>query len=349
MRLRADQLQNHLGQTRLAPLYLVSGEEPLQITETIDAIRARARDHGYEERVVLEADKGFDWNLLFQENASMSLFSSRKIIELRLGNSKPGKEGGAALIEYTDQATADNLLLISCGKLDKRTQQSKWCKALEKTGVSIQIWPVNVAQLPGWIQQRFMARGKRIDNNSAELIAQRVEGNLLAASQEINKLCLLVDADTINIEDVTAAVVDSTRFDVFAMMEAAFQGDLARTSRMLYGFRNEGVEPMAIYGAIMWNCRQLAVIAQHVATGVSIDQALSSHWGLSPQRKIALKKILARHTPEFLQGILITAGKIDRVIKGNDRPLTWSCFHELLNSLTQKTMTHPKLINALTG
>jgi len=349
MRLRADQLQNQLQQTGFPLLYLLSGDEPLQMTESIDAIRSSARKSGFEERIVLEADKDFDWNLLLQENASLSLFSSKKIIELRLGNSKPGREGGAVLIEYADRASADNLLIISCGKLDKRTQQTKWYKALDKAGVTIQIWPVDAEQLPGWIQQRFKRFGKRIDNNSAEMIAQRVEGNLMAASQEINKLCLLVTGDVISIEDVGAAVVDSARFDVFAMMEAAFQGDLARTSRMLYGFQNEGVEPMAIYGAIMWNIRQLAGIACRIAAGESVEKALSSQWGLSAQRKLVLKKILARHTSEFLQGLLITAGKIDRVIKGDDRPLTWCCFHELMTALVQNREYDPELINTLTA
>lgn len=347
MRLRAEQLHNHLQRDPLAPLYLISGDEPLQLGEAVDAIRARAREIGYDERVVFEVDKQFDWNRLQQENDCLSLFSSSKIIELRLGDGKPGRDGGPALIEYAERAGADNVLIITCGRLDKRTQQTKWHKALEKVGVTLQIWPVAPAQLPDWIRQRCQVRGKRIDKTGTELIAQRVEGNLMAADQEINKLCLLVKSDTISIEDVMAAVVDSARFDVFAMMEAAFQGDLARTSRMLYGFRNEGVEPMAIYGAVMWNCRQLTELAQRIELGDSIDAALKSQWGVSPQRKSALKKVLARHRPEFLQQLLVSAGRIDRVIKGDNRPLTWSCFLELLELLAGTRESGPALIHTL--
>ena len=349
MRLRTDQLHQHLERNPLAPLYLVSGDEPLQQTETIDAIRSKARKSGFEERVLLEVDKSFDWNRLLQENASLSLFASRKIIELRLGGHKPGREGGATLIEYADQAPTDNLLIISCEKLDKRTQQSKWFKALDRAGISIQIWPVDAGRLPDWIQQRFKANGKRIESGSAELIAQRVEGNLLAANQEINKLCLLVKDDVIGMEDVAAAVVDSARFDVFEMMEAAWQGDLARATRMLYGFRNEGVEPMAIYGAILWNCRQLATLAHQIATGTPVDQVLASQRGLNNHRKAALKSVIRRHDPEFIQGLLIPAGRIDRVIKGNDRPLTWHCFHELLKLMVLGASSQAVLINSMTG
>jgi DNA polymerase-3 subunit delta len=350
MRLRAEQLQKHLQRNTLAPLYLVSGEEPLQQGEAVDAIRACARSNGYDERVVFEVDKNFDWNRLLQESDSLSLFSSRKIIELRLGTGKPGREGGPFLIDYAARASADNLLIISCGKLDKRSQSTKWHKALDKTGVTLQIWPVDAGQLPAWIQQRCRSRGKRIDNAGAELIAQRVEGNLMAADQEINKLILLVRGDDIGIEDVMAAVVDSARYDVFAMMEAAFQGDLARTTRMLYGFRNEGVDPMAIYGAVMWNFRQLAELGHRLARGESAETALPGQWGSSSRRKAALKNALSRHRPDFLQNLLVTAGKIDRIIKGDARPLTWNCFHELLRLLAEDGAARkPDLINALAG
>ena len=349
MRLRADQLQAHLSRNGLATLYLISGDEPLQITECIDQLRSTARDSGYEERVVLEVDRHFDWNRLSQEVNNLSLFSSRKIIELRLGGSKPGREGGAALIDYAEHASSDNLLIISSEKLDKKTQQTRWYKALDKAGVSLQVWPVEAGELPAWIQQRFRGLGKKIDRDGAEMIAQRVEGNLMAASQEVSKLSLLVKGDTITLEDVAAAVVDSTRYDVFAMMDAACQGDLARTSRMLYGFRNEGVEPMAIYGAIMWSLRQLATISQRVDAGEAVEQALASQWGLSPKRKASIKKILNRQSAESILETLVNAGRIDRIIKGEHRPLTWSCFQELMASLAGSRKSQACLIKTLTA
>ncbi|MCG8325385.1 MAG: DNA polymerase III subunit delta [Thiotrichales bacterium] len=349
MRLNADRLHTHLKRNTLAPVYLVSGDEPLQLTESIDNIRSLARDNGYMERVVFEADKSFDWNRLLQEQASLSLFAGKKILELRLGTGKPGRDGGPALIEYTQQLTDDNVLIISCSRLDRKTLATRWCKALDKAGVVVQVWPVDAKQLPGWIRQRFIQRGKRIDRSGAEFIAQRVEGNLMAASQEIEKLCLLISAEDITIKDVSSAVVDSARFDVFAMMETAFLGDMSRTARMLNGFRNEGVEPMAIYGAMLWNVRQLVTMASSVATGMSMEQMFSSQWGMSGQRKTALKKVLQRHSERFLQGLLVNAGKIDRVVKGGNQPLSWACFHELLAGLASHKPADMKLINALTS
>ncbi len=349
MRLRADQLTGHLKRNSLAPLYLVCGDEPLQMIESIDSIRATARANGFEERVVLEVDKQFDWNRLLHESASLSLFSSKKIMELRLGDLKPGREGGPALIEYASQASPDNLLIISSARLDKRTLSAKWCQAIDKAGVIMQIWPVTAAELPDWISQRCKNLGKRIDRQGAELIAQRVEGNLMAASQEINKLCLLADGDNITLDVVAAAVVDSSRYDVFAMMEAAFSGDIARSARMLQGFRGEGVEPMAIYGALMWNMRLLSSLALRVAAGDNVDQALASQWGLNAQKKFALKKALNRHQPEFIQQLLVNAGKLDRILKGENKPLGWSCFQELLQAIVDHRAWPPQLLNALTA
>ncbi len=328
-------------------MYLVSGDEPLQLGESVDAIRRRARALDFQERIVFEVDKSFDWNRIQEEAANMSLFASKKIIELRLGNLKPGRDGGAYLIDYAGQVNTDILLLISCGKLDKKTQQTKWYKAVDKAGATLAVWPIEATRLPDWIQQRFRQQGKRIDVSSAELIAQRVEGNLLAASQEIKKLCLLATDEHVSTELVSQAVVDSARFDVFSMMDAVFSGDQQRAIRMLYSFKTEGVEPMAIYGAVMWSLRQVAAVAEQIESGNSVETALSSMWGLNPQRKTALKQLCRRLQPTDIKHSLILAGKLDRIIKGRDKLLTWACLVELCQLLVKGLNEDAVLINSL--
>lgn len=322
MRLRADQIESHIHKAGLAPVYYLSGDEPLQMAEAADGIRMGARNQGFEERSILNVAKGFDWNQLHQEGASMSLFASRRLIELRLADQKPGKDGGAALIEYTEQINPDNVLLITGAKLDKRSQQTKWFKALDNAGVCVQIWPVETARLPDWISQRMRQLGKKIQRDAAMLIAQRVEGNLLAAKQEIDKLCLLVEKPDIDSTDVINSVSDSARFDVFSLIECAYLGNLERTARMLRGLKNEGLEPMGIFGALMWEFRRTCSIAHQVHKGAGKEQVFAA-FRIWQQRKAALNAILKRLSARQLSDLLHEASAIDRTLKGAVRADAW--------------------------
>ena len=322
MRLRADQLESNLKRSGLTPIYFISGDEPLQLLEAVDEIRKYARTHGVDERIVLNVNTGFDWNLLNDESANLSLFSNKRLIELRLGSQKPGKEGSQALIEYAVQSPADNVLIITSGKIDKRTQQSKWFKALDKAGVTIQVWPVAPNQLPEWVRKRIQQNGKQITHDAASLIAERVEGNLLAARQELDKLCLLIDNQNIEIDDVIAVIADNTHYDVFSLIEDALSGHIDRTVRMLHGLQNEGVEPMAIFGPTMWEFRRVCSMSYQIESGIPREKVYANH-RIWEKRKKAISTVLNRHGTCELQLILKKATLVERVLKGAQKGNPW--------------------------
>lgn len=331
MRLKAEQLAAHLQKT-LAPVYLVSGDEPLQHMETCDAIRTAARNQGYSERRVLEVERGFNWDSLAQEAAAMSLFAEKRLIELRLG-SGPGTEGGGVIADYCSQPPEDNILLISTSRLDRRSQQSKWFKAVDAVGVTLSLWPVDMAQLPGWISRRCRDRGLTIESDAAELIAQRVEGNLLAAAQEIEKLRLLAgDSERIDMATVLTAVTDSARYDAFALINSAYQGDLGRALRMLRGLRHEGIEAIAIYGALMWQLRRTCTLARARAGGES-ESAIFSRYRIFDKQQAPYRQIFKRHSAATLESLLNAAGRIDGQLKGYAGGDPWQSLGWLLARL----------------
>ena len=315
MRLKPEQLAAHLDRPGLLPIYYVSGDEPLQLQEVGDTIRARARALGYEERIVLELETGFDWGQVQEAGANLSLFSSRRIIELRLGGHKPGREGGAALADYAANCSPDNLLLITSDRIDRRVQQAKWFKALDQHGCCIQVWPVESAALPGWIMARCRRHGKRMARPTAALIAQRVEGNLLAAQQEIDKLALLVEQEDIDDAAVLNMVVDSARYDVFDLIENAFLGRPERVARMLRGLRREGIEPLNVFGALMWGFRRAGSMSHEIALGTPREQVFSVHRVLERQKK-GLTMLLRRFSAERLSALLVEALEVDKALKG---------------------------------
>ncbi len=330
MQVRVEQLPDEIERKGLSPVYLISGDEPLQLNEASDFIRHKARESGVEERVVLDVATGFDWNRLIEENASMSLFASRRLIELRMGASKPGREGGKILTEYAEQLAGENVLLITCNKLEKQVQRSKWYKSLDKVGVTTQVWPIDAVKLPNWIRQRIKKHSKTITEDAAQLIADRVEGNMLAASQEIDKLCLLVDSDEITVDDVVSAVTDSTRFDVFDLIECAYANETKRLLRMLDGLKSEGMDPMAIYGALMWDYRRLCTMGYHISNGVSLEKLFADYRIWDNKRKQAIKSILHRHDVNKLYELLTQANALDRTIKSADKHTVWDAMLSLL-------------------
>lgn len=341
MQINPEQLTAQLKQN-IAPVWLVSGDEPLQLLECCDQIRSSCRLNGFEERVVLEVDKQFDWNRLMQENMGMSLFGDGKLIELRMAQFKPGREGSAAIVEYLDNASPDNVLLISSQRLDKSAQSGKWFKAIAKAGVTIACWPIKETQLPDWIQGRCQQAGKRIEHEAALFLAEKVEGNLLAARQEIDKLQLLVDGDEITLQDALDAIVDNSRYDIFAVIEAACLNDLDRVRRMLQGLRSEGHDPMELYPALMWEFRRLCKIANEQQQGSFWDDLMRQYRIYDSQRKQALRQACKKHPASRLQQMLAGAIRIERTIKSRDKDLAWN---ELLNFLAYLAGFNLKLKN----
>jgi DNA polymerase-3 subunit delta len=297
----------------LLPIYFFSGDEPLQLGEAADAVRRHAREQGFTEREVMHAEKGFDWNELLASSNAMSLFAEKRVIDLRLPSGKPGKDGGAALAEYAERPAEDTVLLISSGKVDKRSQSAKWYKAMDKVGGTLQVWPVEVAEMPHWLDLRLRSRGLQADKDAVRMIAERVEGNLLAAAQEVDKLLLLNGAGALSLEQVEESVSDSARFDVFGLVDAALVGDTARLTRMLDGLRGEGVEPILVLWALTRELRSLADMAAQIESGKGVDGVLARVWG---KRKGPVKAGLQRHNKARWQQMLRRTARLDRVIKG---------------------------------
>ena len=329
MRLRADQLETHLKRSSTTPIYFVSGDEPLQKLECIDLIRNHYRKQSYDERIIFNVDKSFNWNSINEVTRNLSLFSSQRIIELRMDAPKPGREGGGILQGYAEKENDSTLLIISSDKMDKSTQNNKWAKSIDKVGVMIQVWPIKPAQLPGWIQGRIQKKQKKITQDAARLIAERVEGNLLAAQQEIEKLVLLIEKNLIDIEDVIHAVADSSRYNVFDMVESAFLGNIDRTLLMLNGLKNEGTEPLALFGALMWEYRRLCSIAYEYEAGTQLENIFKSY-RIWDQKKRSITAVLKRHSSKSLDQLLNYCAVIDKTLKSGHRDRAWDQFNVLL-------------------
>lgn len=321
MKLRPDQLEANL-KSSLAPIYIVSGDEPFQLGEACQTIRAQCRAQGVAEREVFHADRSFDWQQLAASAGAMSLFAERKLLEVRLPAAKPGDGGAKALLEYAEHPSPDNVLLLVTGRLDAAQQRSKWFKALEGAGVFVQIWPIEPARLPQWIRLRLQQRGLEASAEAVKLLADRVEGNLLAADQEMEKLLLLNGPGRIDVQQVIEAVANSARYDAFSLMDAALAGDASRVSKVIFGLKGEGVEPIALMGAMNYQLRAMCAMAADVQQGNSVEEVLTVHrvWD---KRKSLVRGALQRHNLKRWQGFLWRAGEIDRMIKGLSQGTVW--------------------------
>lgn len=325
MKLNPAQLGKHLQGT-LSSVYVISGDEHLLCQEAADSIRAATRQQGFSERQVFNADTHFDWGNLLQAGASLSLFADKRLLELRIPNGKLSDKG-AALLEYLARPAEDTVLLISLPKLDGNAQKTKWGKALIEGPQTqfVQIWPVDANQLPQWIRQRLAQSGLSASPEAVDMIAVRVEGNLLAAAQEIEKLKLLAEGTQIDVDTVHASVADSARFDVFGLIDAALNGEAAHALRMLEGLRGEGVEPPVILWALAREIRLLATIAQQFAQGMPLDKAFSSArppvWD---KRRPLVSKALQRLPAARWAALLQDAQQIDAQIKGQAAGNPWS-------------------------
>ena len=321
MRLRPEQIQAHLG-NGLAPVYLVSGEEPFQLEQVSSAIRHKAQELGYTDREVMHVERGFDWQQLSASADALSLFADKRLLELRIPSGKPGDAGSKALQPYCDHPPADTVLLIVAGKLEKAQQNTKWFKALEQNGVVVQVWPVEADKLPQWIKQRMQLRDMQPTPEALAMLAERVEGNLLAADQELEKLRLLSGGGTVDAEQVVAAVSDSARFDVFSLVDTALLGDAARAVRILYGLQAEGVEPVLVLWALGREIRSLSGMSRALQQGQAMSQVLTQYrvWD---KRKRAVQAALQRYPLKRWQGLLWQVGEIERVIKGQVTGKPW--------------------------
>jgi DNA polymerase-3 subunit delta len=291
----------------LRSAWLVTGVEPLLIAESCDVIRARARADGYGEREVHFVERGFDWDALLAGTSNLSLFADRRLIELRLS--------GAV------QPPADTLLLVS-GAVERKALKSAWIAAFEKSAALVVTESVGRRELPGWITRRLEARGVSIEPAAADMIADRVEGNLLAAQQEVERIALAMPGARVGVEEAGALVGDSARFDVFELSAAAFAGQPARALRILGGLRAEGEEPPLILWALLNDLRAVSRVTRRLETQRSIDDALRAEQVWS-NRQGPVRAALTRMPRATIDGLLVTAGRVDRLAKGSLRGDAW--------------------------
>lgn len=322
MPLGVDRFVDRLNKLGIEPSYFFYGEEPLQLLECGDALRKRAVDQDIVERLVFDIENASDWDAIEGESSAMSLFAERRLIEVRLGSRKPDKRGAAILEAIVTRDSSDDVFLISAGRLDAGTRKTKWFKALEKHTVCVATYGLKAAQIPGWLNRRATRLQKRLSNDAAALIAERVEGNLLAAAQELEKLCLLVDSETIDAHEVIKAVGDHARYDVYQLVDAVVGGDLVRALRVVRGLREEGTEPVIVVWALGRELRQLTSMAAAVDEGASVN-AVMDQYHVWNARKDRIGAALRRNSLEQLSTLLCYANYIDTVIKGGRQGSPW--------------------------
>lgn len=329
MRLYPEKLNGQLKK-QLLPVYLISSDDPLLQQEASDAVRQACRAQGYTERQVFSVERSFNWNQLREASATLSLFAEKRILEVRIPSGKPGDQGALVLQEYLARPAEDTVLLISLPRLDGSTLRTKWAKALQDSPICgfVQIPVITPEQLPQWLNQRLQQKGLSADAEVLELISDRVEGNLLAAAQEIEKLTLLTDAKHLDSATVQNAIADSARYDIFTLVDAALASDTARSLRILSGLRAEGNEVPVILWALARDIRQLSLFAAQIEQGQTMQQVTNRVWPAS--RKPIIQKALQRHPAQHWQKLLQDAQLIDEQAKGQAPGSAWLSLEQLL-------------------
>jgi len=321
MELTPDRLGAHLSAGSLRPAYLVAGSEPLLVLEAADAIRVAARAQGISEREVFEAEgnqREPDWDAMAATLQAPSLFASRRLIELRLPTGKPGKEGGKLIEAFCADPPPDVTLLVTTGEWSK-AHAGKWTEAIGRIGAVVVAWPVKPHELPGWIERRLRERGLRANHDAVQRLAERIEGNLLAAAQEIDKLKLLADGAPLDVERMDALVADSARYDVFRLLDAALNGRAALIPHMLAGMRGEGEAVPALLGMVVRELQATAALARVQARGGNLAGEFKAQ-RIWDSKQAMYKRALQRHPAPRWERFVAEAGRVDRIAKGRDRP-----------------------------
>ena len=331
MRLKPEQLSQHLQQG-LKPLYIVSGDEPLLEMELCDEIRKAAKAAGFDEREVYHAEGNFDWGQVSEAANAMSLFSSRKVIEIRINNGKPGDSGSKALQALMEQPNPDNIFIITLPRLDKPAQNSKWFKSLDKIGAVIAYWPIERNQLPGWLAARMRRYKMQADRDALALLADRTDGNLLAAAQEIEKLSTL-GLTQIDVSHIENSVGDASRYDIFALSEAALNGDAKRSLHVLDVLQAEGMHALTPLGIMASDIRQLLSYMLLVKAGTPDDKAFQQLKIFWPKKQSQFKSAARRLNVNQVQQSLSLCNQIDFACKGLLQSDPWLLFSQLISQL----------------
>lgn len=326
MRLKPEQLNGAIK--NLAAVYFVTGDEPLQLDEVTDVIRKAAKKAGYHTREVFSVEARFEWNELILAADSLSIFAEKKLIELRMSSSKPGSEGAKVLVNYCQRLPEDTLLLITAPKLDKASLKTKWFQSIEQAGVIVQVWPLDGANLIQWLQRRIQKRGLRIEPDGIKVLAARIEGNLLAAAQEIEKLYILYGQQSISKQAVENVVSDSARFDVFKLTDCVLSGRTNRAIKILNGLKAEGVAAPVVLWALAREVRMLLGIKTAISQGEN-KELVFKNYRLWDKRKQLVNAVLPHMDIKDLQQVLLFSAKADRQIKGRETGDYWETLFSL--------------------
>ena len=334
MRISTEQLAQNL-QRALASLYIVHGDEPLLALEAADRIRARAREDGHVEREVLTAEQHFDWSQLRVSAQSQSLFATKRILEIRVPSGKPGNDGSQALQAYAADLPPETITLIALPAVDWRAQKGAWFGALDAAGVMVEAVEVKRDKLPAWLASRLQAQAQTADSETLEFIAGKVEGNLLAAYQEVQKLALLFPPGALSFEQIKESVLDVARFDVFDLGGIVLSGDALQLARVLDGLQGEGAAPPLILWSITEEIRAVGRVLAGLAGGRPLQQALRDAriWG--PRQQLVERNV-GRFSPAQIESALVHAARIDRMIKGLARGDAWDELLQLGLRFTRK-------------
>ncbi len=314
MKIYPDKLQGQLSREILS-LYIVSGDEPLLVQESCDLIREVLKKGEFSERDLFHVDNNFDWKQVTYSNGSMSLFAEKKIIELRMSSTKPGKEGAVALTELCQSISEDNCVLLVMPRVDAATQRTKWFKTIEGLGGFIQLWPVDAKQLPRWIDNRFKRAGLTASRDAVQALVEKIEGNLLAAVQEIERMKLCSSTGRIEIDEVMGGVADSSRYDVFQLIDAALEGNTSRVVKILDGLQLEGIEPLFLNNMLAREIRNLSAMAHKIDQGQPVDAVMRSG-RIWDKRKAPVAAGLRRHRATDLEQMQSRLLRVDRMVKG---------------------------------
>ncbi len=327
MRIHPAQLSKHL-QKQLLPFYTVFGEEPLLAIEAADLIRSKARQTGYVEREIFTIDNQFNRSELLLSKNSLSLFGEQRMIDLRIPSGKPGKEGSIAIEEYCRSLPPDTITLVTLPKIDKQGQVAKWFKVLENIGPMISVSSVETNQLSTWISQRLSLQEQKTDSDTLQFFAEQVEGNLLAADQEIKKLALLYPPGTLSFTQVKDAVLEVARYDVYKLSDAMVTGNIARYNHALIGLRGEGVAAPFILTVLVSQIRTLIILRKGLDLGKPLTQLMREArvWGI---RQKIMENAARRIGLKPLVHALLHAAKIDKVSKGITKGDIWDEFLQL--------------------
>ncbi len=327
MRIKPGQLSAELKKG-LKPIYVITGDEPLQLAELADEIRKAAKLAGFENREVITVDANFEWNQLAFLADSTSIFADKKIIDLRLPSGTPGVDGAKALVAYCGRLQEENLLLITAGKLASAALKTRWFEALDKQGIVIQVWPLEGQELISWLQQRLQRRGLSANADGLRLLASRVEGNLLAAAQEIENLYVLYGAGNLSQQQIVEVVADNSRYDVFKLIDSVLSDREDRIIKILSGLREEGVAAPVVLWALAREARSLIKIKWAIAGGQSKDLAFKNNQ-IWDKRKQIVSNVLNRLSDKDLTRILVLGAKADRQIKGQQSGDAWETLREV--------------------